>query len=449
MVNQPPSSDSSRPLLDLAHLLLSTPIAQPSDVSDLLRLVVEAADALGAGLIASSKPDVVFGYPSHAVSCDPTTYQNHLDRWNRLPCSSIAGSAHRPGSSPDLVARLNVGAARWFLWLEAKPGRTCWTQAEAAALSLISCSLSRLMETEPQQARWVHQLELTARKNRLEEAAGIARRLLRDFGNILTGIMGFTELALAQPLSSSGNLHTYLIEIYRAAQAGAEYTSQLRHFSCREAISSRECRVGDVLDDVHSLLFSSRNSNLLLRVDVSKELPSVAIDAVLLKLVLKALLDNSRESLIGSGVISVSARRVELTSADAVAFYGDVRPGSHVEIIVADTGCGLTPEVSQRLFQEPFFSTKKRRRGGFGLATAYGVLFANKGGLYLHPGEERGVVARVVLPVAPVSAMSGMETVNDTREDSLLVATTKELPHHFVIPTLTESRPLVSVAQEV
>jgi CheY-like chemotaxis protein len=58
----------------------------------------------------------------------------------------------------------------------------------------------------------------------------------------------------------------------------------------------------------------------------------------------------------------------------------------------------LAPEVQRRLFAEPFFTTKPRRRG-FGLAVAYGILHAHRGGLRLHAGE-RGVVARVLLPVA-------------------------------------------------
>src|SRR5262249_11169930 len=84
--------------------------------------------------------------------------------------------------------------------------------------------------------------------------------------------------------------------------------------------------------------------------------------------------------------------------------YGNGRPGSQVEVAIADTGIGMTPEVQRRLFSEPFFTTKPRRRG-FGLATAYGILHAHKGGLRLYAGGEGGVVARVLLPVAPAPSV--------------------------------------------
>jgi CheY-like chemotaxis protein len=136
---------------------------------------------------------------------------------------------------------------------------------------------------------------------------------------------------------------------------------------------------------------------------VPGDLPAVALDPEHLHQVLTALLDNARESLMGPGSISVSARVVDLGPAECQDLFGAARPGPHVEIVIADTGTGLSPEVQRRLFADPFFTTKPRRRG-FGLAMAYGILHAHRGGLRLHPGEERGVVARALLPVAPSPA---------------------------------------------
>src|SRR5207248_4048778 len=130
-----------------------------------------------------------------------------------------------------------------------------------------------------------------------------------------------------------------------------------------------------------------------------------------------------REALVGPGAISVSARTIELNEADCRDLFGDLRPGPHVEVTVADTGAGLSPDAQRRLFAEPFFSTKPRRRG-FGLATAYGVLHAHRGGLRLHPGEERGVVARVVLPAGhavPAPAVLPSATIEPSGGERLLV----------------------------
>ena len=78
--------------------------------------------------------------------------------------------------------------------------------------------------------------------------------------------------------------------------------------------------------------------------------------------------------------------------------FGEVRAGTHLEIRVADTGSGLTVEAQRQLFTEPFFSTKTRKRG-FGLAMAYSILAAHRGGLELLRRPEGGTIARLVLPV--------------------------------------------------
>ena len=154
-----------------------------------------------------------------------------------------------------------------------------------------------------------------------------------------------------------------------------------------------------------SPLFSAKESGVNLRLNVPTDLPAVALDSEHLGHVLSALLDNAREALVGPGSISVSARQVDLSEADCQDLFGSARAGAHVEITIADTGIGLTPDVQKRLFSEPFFTTKPRRRG-VGLAISYGILHAHRGGVRLHPGEEHGVVARVLLPAVPAQQAS-------------------------------------------
>jgi CheY-like chemotaxis protein len=165
--------------------------------------------------------------------------------------------------------------------------------------------------------------------------------------------------------------------------------------------------------------------------------------------VLTALLDNAQEALLGGGSVSVSARAVDLDEAACRELYGAAQPGPHVEIVIADTGTGLSPEAQRRLFAEPFFTTKPRRRG-FGLAVTYGILSAHRGGLRLYPGEERGVVARVVVPAAPAaSPATGEEVVRPSERlpgERILVVDDDAEVLHFVRAVLERAGYRVAAA---
>mgnify|MGYP002778012105 CR=1 FL=1 len=447
MANATQRTDDSQALLEQLQQLLLAPVGEQPDLVALLERLVEHTHAQGAGWIpfpiegtgirvvssshASSAPQGVAdvswlhqsGWPQHVVQ------------------SSTAVVLERSQGPADLVTHVTAAGNTWLLWLEPGSQRPGWTEAEAAALSVFALGLGRLLERA--QPSWANQALLSAGQQQMEMAASVSRRLAHDFGNILTGILGFTELALAQQIPTHTSLHGYLSEAYRAAQAGASFTNQLRLFASRQPLSSRTSDLETVLRELEATRFADRPAELAFRLEVPAHLPPVSLEAEPLRHVLGALLDNSREAIHGPGAISVSVRSVTLDTAQATHYYGDVRPGAHHEVTIADTGTGLAPETLQRLFVEPFFSTKARRRGGFGLATAYGILYSHKGGLRLQAGEERGVVARVVLPVArPQPATNAELSLGSTGRsggERLLVVEDDPEVLQFVLTALTRA----------
>ncbi len=410
-------TDTSRSALDLAHWLLSRPAADQPTLEELLRELAGAFAAAGSGLACLPDCRQLFHFPvQQEPPARPWPWQEDptlLEATTRPPGAVVierpgqprllvTSLAPRPGpTGPAALPGLNAPAAAgagWVLWLEDYQ-RTASCEPDQAALALVGQALARRLADDAP-SRLSEQLDRAARQQQLEVAALVTGRLAHDFGNVLTGILGFTELALAQQVPSSTPLHSYLSEVYRAAQSGASFVNQLRLFARRQSSTSRRTSLSAILAEQEARLFAARDPGVTLRLNVPPDLPPVALDADLLHQVLTAFLDNAREALVGPGTISVAARLVALAAADCHELYGAARPGPHVEVTVADTGIGLSPEAQRRLFSEPFFTTKARRRG-FGLAVAYGILNAHRGGLRLYPGPEGGVVARVVVPVAP------------------------------------------------
>jgi CheY-like chemotaxis protein len=90
---------------------------------------------------------------------------------------------------------------------------------------------------------------------------------------------------------------------------------------------------------------------------------------------------------------------VELDAARARAEGGrDLRPGEYVALSVADTGCGMTPDVIARAF-DPFFTTKPIGKGtGLGLSMLYGFVRQSEGCVKVESEVGRGTTFRLHLP---------------------------------------------------
>src|SRR5262249_52435278 len=128
-----------------------------------------------------------------------------------------------------------------LLWLEADAGRL-WSAGEAAALALAAQAFARLAGTaEARLTPWAQALERARGgprlQDRLEDAARLTGKLAHDFGNVLTGILGFTELSLSQ-IPADALPHRYVKEVWQAAHQGAQWIQKLQQFSRRRAATA-------------------------------------------------------------------------------------------------------------------------------------------------------------------------------------------------------------------
>ncbi len=147
---------------------------------------------------------------------------------------------------------------------------------------------------------------------------------------------------------------------------------------------------------VHEALeiFSGRLDGITVKTALSENLPAVRADAALLRSVLVNLIDNAAEALENS------RHREIFISTRAYA------ESETVEICVADTGHGISPEDKDKLFL-PHFSTKNRGTG-LGLAIAARIVAEHGGTLHVEDNDPVGSRFLLLLPAADVaSALAG------------------------------------------
>ncbi len=314
-----------------------------------------------------------------------------------------------PHSAGRLYTLLTpAGRPAGLIWAERAEA---WADADRSYLTLAA----RLIERSPAADAVFGPTAVDPDRlhQRLADAAVIAGRMGHEINNLMTGIVGFSDLIL--PLVPPGSpAAKYVGEIAAVGHRGTEFTRQLHQLSRSGGAKPTPASLTAVLTKEIARLVPAAAGVGVVN-ETSASLPPVAMDSGPLSAVLGHLLANAVEAVPAGGPVTVSARPVDLTPAAARGYLGQATAGPHVEVTVRDEGPGVKPIALPWLFVEPFLTTKVRHRG-LGLAVVYRTLSAHRGGVRLDPASEpgTGTVARVVIPVAAVRPVAVSSPVSVT-----------------------------------
>jgi signal transduction histidine kinase len=116
--------------------------------------------------------------------------------------------------------------------------------------------------------------------------------------------------------------------------------------------------------------------------------------------VLMNLVANARDAMPEGGRLTIGTANVVVEHDDQRNRPG-LRPGAYVTVTVCDTGDGVPAHIREHVF-EPFFTTKEQGKGtGLGLATVYGIVKQNAGGVYVDSEVGEGTRFVIYLPRVP------------------------------------------------
>ncbi|MBL0937840.1 MAG: response regulator [Gemmatimonadaceae bacterium] len=280
--------------------------------------------------------------------------------------------------------------------------------------------------------RW---LETQLRHAQRMEALGrLAGGVAHDINNVLTAIIGFTEMAImgAQRGATSGNtqLQMDLQQVRRAADRAAMMARQLLTFSRQNVLRVRAINPADVLLDLEPMLRRIMGSHVQFAVRASSDTWSILADPGQIEQVVLNLAINARDAMDTGGELTVELSNIPardvLRQSGSPAWPGDRPPVDCVRITVVDTGGGIPESVRARIF-DPFFTTKAAGKGtGLGLATVRQIVSDLNGHIALLSEIGQGTTFSVMLPrvaaapepVRPVAA----DPVQQIRRGSVLVA---------------------------
>ncbi|MDA3956677.1 PAS domain S-box protein [Oceanispirochaeta sp.] len=231
---------------------------------------------------------------------------------------------------------------------------------------------------------------------KMESVGRLAGGVAHDFNNILSIIIGYSELALIKT-DNSGPLHDNIVEILSAAKRSTDITQQLLAFARKQTIAPKVIdlnhSIGDMIEMVQRMIGEDIDLNWLPGGGVWP----IKMDSSQILQLLANLCINSRDAITNVGKIIIETKNTVFDD-DYCSEHAGFIPGEYVLLTVSDDGQGMTAETRDKIF-EPFFTTKSMGHGtGLGMATVYGIVKQNKGFINVYSEIEKGTTIRVYLP---------------------------------------------------
>jgi PAS domain S-box-containing protein len=245
--------------------------------------------------------------------------------------------------------------------------------------------------------RALRESEAQLRQSQKLHAIGqLAGGVAHDFNNLLTVIMGYADAILSDMDASHPVLEAGR-HIHDAGERATLLTRQLLHFGRKAILEPRAVDLNTAIRNTGDMLTRLIGEDVSLVARLAPSLSLASVDRGQLEQVIVNLCLNARDAMPQGGRILIETKDVSVDE-QYCRLHPAHKPGAFVELSIADTGTGMTPDVMSHLF-EPFFTTKGQGKGtGLGLATVYGIVQQAGGFITVDSRPGHGSVFRVFMP---------------------------------------------------
>ncbi|WP_206957476.1 response regulator [Trinickia acidisoli] len=274
---------------------------------------------------------------------------------------------------------------------------------------------------------------------KMEAIGKMTGGVAHDFNNVLQVIAGNLQL-LSRDVAGNLRAEQRLQTAIAATSRGSRLASQLLAFGRRQPLSPKSVNLGRLIRGIDDMLRRSLGEGVEIETLVTGGLWNTFVDTVQVENALLNLAINARDAMQGQGKLTIEAGNAFLDET-YVARHGDVMAGQYVMVAVTDTGCGIPPELLERVF-EPFYTTKPEGQGtGLGLSMVYGFVKQSGGHIKIYSEVGHGTTVRIYLPRArqPEDIETDIETGPITGgSETVLVVEDDEDVRGTVVDLLSE-----------
>ncbi len=218
---------------------------------------------------------------------------------------------------------------------------------------------------------------------KLSALSQLALGAAHEINNPLLGITSYIEILLEE--EKDVEKKTRAKEVLDSAYRISETVRGLLNFARPTPPKFIKINLNKLVTETisflrHQPLFKKLKIERLL----SAELPEITADINQMRQVLINIFINAAQAMPGSGILTVSTNKVKFED--------------HIEIIIKDTGIGMSPENTKKAF-EPFFTTKKGEGTGLGLSISYSYIKNHNGDISITSELNKGTMVKILLPI--------------------------------------------------
>jgi len=300
-----------------------------------------------------------------------------------------------------------------FLTKEGDPLQALWS-AEVIELDGEDCLLTTVMDiselkrSQEEQVHLRHQLE---RSQRMEAIGTLAGGVAHEFNNVLSIILGNTELAM-DDVPEDLPAADCLKEIRTATLRAKDVVLELLTFSRKMEKKRKRMDLSILVKESLHMLRATIPTSIEFALNVREDTHYVHADPTQMNQVLLNLALNAADAMRDAiGLLTVTLQNTTFDK-DQILFDATLPPGDYVKLSVSDNGTGIDPALLDRIF-EPYFTTKELGKGtGMGLSVVHGIVKRHGGGIHIDSGIGRGTTFEIFFPAIDMAPESEDNTEN-------------------------------------